>query len=59
MEPNGNSLKLAESNLGRHRHICAFFNSFDEQHRVIFCSFPRNCTGAMLGTPELLTGGTE
>jgi hypothetical protein len=23
---------------------------------AIFCSFPRNCTWAMLGTPELLTG---
>ncbi|HTO66465.1 MAG TPA: MEDS domain-containing protein [Bradyrhizobium sp.] len=28
-------LQLAGSTLGRHRHICAFFNSTDEEHRVL------------------------
>jgi hypothetical protein len=29
------SVQLAGGVLGRHRHICAFFNSIDEQHRVL------------------------
>ena len=28
-------LPFAGSDLGQHRHICAFFNSTDEQHRVL------------------------
>jgi hypothetical protein len=35
METNGDSLQVAGSTLGQHRHICAFFNSIDEQHRVL------------------------
>jgi hypothetical protein len=35
MVPNDRSVNLAGSALGRHRHICAFFNNFDEQHRVL------------------------
>ena len=29
------SLPFADSNVGQHRHICAFFNSIDEEHRVL------------------------
>ena len=29
------SLQCAGGALGRHRHICAFFNSTDEEHRVL------------------------
>jgi len=32
---NSASLQLAEGILGRHRHICAFFNGIDEEHRVL------------------------
>jgi hypothetical protein len=35
MATNHQSLPFAESILGQHRHICAFFNSIDEQHRVL------------------------
>ncbi|HTE61644.1 MAG TPA: MEDS domain-containing protein [Solirubrobacteraceae bacterium] len=35
MEADDRSLQLAGSTLGRHRHVCAFFNSTDEQHRVL------------------------
>jgi DcmR-like sensory protein len=28
-------IRLAGSNLGIHRHICAFFNSHDDQYRVL------------------------
>jgi MEDS: MEthanogen/methylotroph, DcmR Sensory domain len=35
METNGDPLQFDGSTLGRHRHICAFFNSMDEQHRVL------------------------
>ena len=35
METNGGSLRCAGGSLGQHRHICAFFNDFDEQHRVL------------------------
>ncbi len=29
------SVQCAGGILGQHRHICAFFNSLDEQHRVL------------------------
>jgi hypothetical protein len=32
---NDNSLQFGRSALGRHSHICAFFNSFDEHYRVL------------------------
>jgi hypothetical protein len=35
METDHHSLEVAGSALGQHRHICAFFNSTDEQHRVL------------------------
>jgi hypothetical protein len=35
MATNGGSVICAEATLGQHRHICAFFNDFDEQHRVL------------------------
>jgi hypothetical protein len=35
METTGKSVQLAGTTLGRHRHICAFFTSLDEQHRVL------------------------
>jgi hypothetical protein len=35
METTGKSVHLAGTTLGRHRHICAFFNGLDEQHRVL------------------------
>ena len=35
METSENSVQFAGSTLGRQRHICAFFNSIDEQHRVL------------------------
>jgi len=28
-------MQLAGGTLGRHRHICAFFNTIDEEHRVL------------------------
>jgi hypothetical protein len=35
METNGGSVQCVGSSLGQHRHICAFFNGLDEQHRVL------------------------
>ena len=35
MRTNGGSVQCAGGSLGQHRHICAFFNDFDEQHRVL------------------------
>ncbi len=35
MRTNEHSVQFAGSALGRERHICAFFNSIDEQHRVL------------------------
>jgi hypothetical protein len=35
MGTNGGSVQCAGSILGQHRHICAFFNSVDEEHRVL------------------------
>ena len=35
MAMNGGSVICAGATLGQHRHICAFFNDFDEQHRVL------------------------
>jgi hypothetical protein len=32
---NDRSVQFAGGALGRHRHICAFFNSVDEEHRVL------------------------
>jgi MEDS: MEthanogen/methylotroph, DcmR Sensory domain len=35
MRTNARSVQFAGGALGRERHICAFFNSIDEQHRVL------------------------
>src|SRR4030081_2664931 len=35
METTGNSVRVAGTTLAQHRHICAFFNGLDEQHRVL------------------------
>ena len=35
MGTNEHSVQFAGGTLGRHRHICAFFNSLDEEHRVL------------------------
>ena len=35
MGTNGGSVQFAGGPVGRHRHICAFFNSIDEEHRVL------------------------
>ena len=35
MATNGGSVQCAGGSLGQHRHICAFFNSVDEEHRVL------------------------
>ena len=35
MESTGHSQQLTGTIIGQHRHICAFFNTVDEQHRVL------------------------
>jgi hypothetical protein len=35
MEGDEHPLDFGENSLGQHRHICAFFNGIDEQHRVL------------------------
>jgi hypothetical protein len=35
MGTNGASVRCAGAMLGQHRHICAFFNGLDEEHRVL------------------------
>jgi hypothetical protein len=35
MTTNDHSVEFAGGTLGGHRHICAFFNSADEEHRVL------------------------
>jgi hypothetical protein len=35
MDTDLDSVQIAGSALSQHRHICAFFNSTDEQHRVL------------------------
>jgi hypothetical protein len=35
MESTGHSPRFTGTTFGQHRHICAFFNSIDEQHRVL------------------------
>jgi hypothetical protein len=32
---SGDSIHCAGGTLGRHRHVCAFFNDLDEEHRVL------------------------
>jgi MEDS: MEthanogen/methylotroph, DcmR Sensory domain len=35
MEANDHAVEFAGGAFGRNRHICAFFNSIDEEHRVL------------------------
>ena len=35
MVPDNGSLAFAGGTLGPHRHVCAFFNGIDEEHRVL------------------------
>lgn len=35
METNVDTVGCAGGLLGQHRHVCAFFHSFDEEHRVL------------------------
>jgi hypothetical protein len=35
MEIDDRSLQVAGNTFGEHRHVCAFFNSMDEEHRVL------------------------
>jgi hypothetical protein len=35
MDGDDRSLQVGGSTLGEHRHVCAFFNSIDEEHRVL------------------------
>jgi hypothetical protein len=35
METDDRSLQVGVNTLGRHRHVCAFFNSVEEEHRVL------------------------
>ena len=35
MPSSGHEVEFAGRALGKHRHICAFFNSVDEEHRVL------------------------
>jgi len=35
MGTNERSVQFAGGILGRHRHVCAFFNSIDEEHKVL------------------------
>src|SRR5258708_33744434 len=57
METNGGSVTCAGATLGQHRHICAFFNALDEQHRVLRSSikegFERGDKAFHIVDPEL------
>ena len=35
MATNGDFIQCAGGSLGQHRHVCAFFNDLDEEHRVL------------------------
>jgi len=35
MPANDSSVRCADGSLGGHRHVCAFFNDLDEEHRVL------------------------
>ncbi len=35
MSTNDSSMRCADGSLGGHRHVCAFFNDLDEEHRVL------------------------
>jgi hypothetical protein len=35
MAMSGSCVQCADGSLGQHRHVCAFFNDLDEEHRVL------------------------
>jgi MEDS: MEthanogen/methylotroph, DcmR Sensory domain len=39
MSTNDSSMRCADGSLGGHRHVCAFFNNLDEEHRVLHSFF--------------------
>jgi hypothetical protein len=57
METDDRSLQVAGSTLDKHRHVCAFFNSIDEEHRVlgsfIKAGFERDERALHIVDPEL------
>src|SRR6202043_3400709 len=57
MGTNGDPVRCSGGILGRHRHICAFFNSIDEEHRVLRSfikeGLDRGDKAFHLGDPEL------
>jgi hypothetical protein len=57
MVTNDSSAQFAGGMLGQHRHICAFFNSTDEEHRVLRAfikdGFERGDKAFHLVNPEL------
>src|SRR5882672_6236174 len=57
MATESHSLEFAGGNHGRRRHICAFFNSADEEHRVLRSffkdGFDRGDRAFHLVNPEL------
>jgi len=56
MATESHSLEFAGGNHGRRRHICAFFNSADEEHRVLRSffkdGFDRGIKPSILLTPS-------
>jgi MEDS: MEthanogen/methylotroph, DcmR Sensory domain len=60
MGTNGGSVQCAGGILGQRRHICAFFNSVEEQHRVLGSfikeGFERGDKAVHLVDPELREG---
>jgi hypothetical protein len=57
METDDRAPQVAGSTLGQHRHVCAFFNSIDEEHRVLGSfikdGFDRNERALHIVDPEL------
>lgn len=39
MATNGSSMRCADGSLGQQRHVCAFFNDLDEEHRRLIRQF--------------------
>jgi hypothetical protein len=49
MGTNGGSVRCAGAMLGQHRHICAFFNSLDEQHSDLVMDIMRTHPVVIIG----------
>ena len=50
MATNGGPVQCAGGSLGQHRHICAFFNNVDEQHRVLRVYWPISAFPSLMKT---------